>query len=87
MPSRLLPFRASLPMAEPLEALVVAEAIDAERQAIAVAVSTVIELSIEKPSVTWVADYNKRGKEIVKKSYLIGLVGFWIIYCCYYCYY
>lgn len=64
MPSRLLPFRASLPMAEPLEGQVVAEAINAERQAIVVAVSVVTELSVEEPSVTWVADYNKRGYDL-----------------------
>ncbi len=54
---RLLPFRASMPMAEQPEALVVAEAIDAEQQAIAVAVSAAIVLSIEVQSVTWATDY------------------------------
>ncbi len=57
MLSRLLPFRASMPMAEQPEALVVAKAIDAEQQAIAVAVSAATVLSIEVQSVTWAIDY------------------------------
>lgn len=49
---RLLPSRASMQMAEQPEALVVAVVIDAEQQAIAVAVFAATKLSIEVQSVT-----------------------------------
>ena len=75
-----------MPMAEQPEGLVVAKAIDAEQQAIVAAVSAATVLSIEVQSVTWATDYSKESNKTANEFYLIGLVGFCIICCCYYCY-